>query len=200
MARLLLASRNPGKIRELRELLSTLPLELMTPDDVGSGVQVEETGRDYAENARLKARALALATGVWTLADDTGLEVEALDGAPGLRSARFGGEGATDADRRARLLQKLAGKPRPWTARFCCAVALSSPTGEVDEAWGECPGEIVPGERGAGGFGYDPLFLVHARQQTMAELPPGEKNRLSHRARAIEALFPVLRERLRLEG
>jgi XTP/dITP diphosphohydrolase len=199
MPRLILASRNPGKLSELQALLASLPLELLTPDQLKLGPQVEETGRDYAENARLKARSLALRIGEWTLADDTGLEVEALEGAPGLHSARFGGTGASDADRRARLLEKLAGKPRPWMARFCCAVALSSPDGEIDEAWGECPGEIVPDERGAGGFGYDPIFLVQGMNQTMAELPMEEKNILSHRARAIERLRPVLSVRMGLE-
>jgi XTP/dITP diphosphohydrolase len=199
MPRLMLASRNPGKLSELHALLAPLPLELLTPDRLKLGPQVEETGRDYAENARLKARTLALQIGEWTLADDTGLEVEALEGAPGLHSARFGGAGANDADRRARLLEKLDGKPRPWRARFCCAVALSNPDGEIDEAWGECPGEIVNVERGAGGFGYDPIFLVRGMKQTMAELSMEQKNTLSHRARAIEMLWPVLVERMRLE-
>jgi XTP/dITP diphosphohydrolase len=199
MTRLLLASRNPGKIQELRQLLSPLSLDLLTPHELGLGPQVEETGADYMENARLKARALALQTGVWTLADDTGLEVAALDGAPGLHSARFGGEGASDADRRERLLRQLAGKPRPWKARFCCAVALCSPEGELEQAWGECPGEIVPDERGDHGFGYDPIFLVDAQGKTMAELTLEEKNTLSHRAQAVEALLPVLVKRLDLE-
>ena len=199
MPRLLLASRNPGKIRELSALLAPLTLEVLTAQDLKLGPQVEETGRDYAENARLKARAMALETGEWTLADDTGLEVDALDGAPGLHSARFSGEGASDADRRARLLGQLARIAKPWTARFCCAVVLSSPTGDVDEAWGECLGEIVSDERGEGGFGYDPVFLVRGTEKTMAELSMTEKNTLSHRAQAVEALLPLLKMRLELE-
>jgi len=195
MTRLLLASRNPGKLRELRELLAPLRVEILTPEALGLGPQVEETGDTYLENARLKARSLALETGEWTLADDTGLEVAALGGAPGLHSARFG---ASDADRRERLLALLAAEPRPWTARFCCAVVLSSPNGECDQAWGECAGEIVPQARGQGGFGYDPIFEVAASGQTMAELSLEAKNRLSHRARAIQTLRPVLVERLGL--
>jgi XTP/dITP diphosphohydrolase len=199
MPRLLLASRNPGKIRELRALLAPLALEVLSAADLKLGPQVEETGRDYGENAGLKARALALETGEWTLADDTGLEVEALAGAPGLHSARFRGKGASDADRRARLRDELADIPQPWLAHFCCAVALSSPAGELDLAWGECPGEIVPTERGEGGFGYDPIFLVRGSGKTMAELSMEEKNRLSHRARAVKALLPVLIQRMGLD-
>lgn len=200
---LLLATRNPGKRLELTGLLSPLPIRLLTTDDFGTLPNVEETGATYAENAGLKAATLALATRCWTLADDTGLEVEALLGAPGLHSARLvpaprGGSHPTDAQRRRRLLDILAPYPRPWRARFCCVVALASPEGKVDLTEGECSGEVIPTERGTGGFGYDPLFLLEGVGMTMAELSAQEKNRLSHRARAVAALLPILRRRLLL--
>jgi XTP/dITP diphosphohydrolase len=200
---LLLATRNAGKRRELEALLAALPLRLLTPDDLDSLPPIEETGGTYADNARLKARTLAQAAGLWTLADDTGLEVQALGGIPGLHSARLipgrpGQPLATDADRRQRLLELLRYYTRPWHARFRCAVALSSPRGEVDLAEGECPGQIIPDERGSGGFGYDPLFLLDEAGKTMAELSIEQKNRLSHRARAVTALLPTLRRRLGL--
>lgn len=198
---LLLATRNPGKLSEMRELLSGIPVDLLTPADIGPLPDVEEAGLTYSENARLKAATLARASGRWTLADDTGLEVGALGGAPGLHSARLipfnaGGHRPSDADRRRRLLDLLAPHPRPWTARFRCVVALASPEGEVDLAEGVCLGEIVPEERGSSGFGYDPLFLLEGMGKTMAELSTLEKNRLSHRARAVTALLPVLARRM----
>ncbi len=187
----------------MRNLLWGLALDLLTPEDVGPTPGVEETGRTYAENARLKALTLARATGHWALADDTGLEVDALDGAPGLRSARLvpsaaGAPHPSDADRRRRLLEMLSSYPRPWTARFRCVIALASPRGKVDQAEGVCPGEIIPEERGSSGFGYDPLFKLEASSKTMAELSLRERNRLSHRARAVTALLPVLCRRLEI--
>lgn len=119
-----------------------------------------------------------------------------MDGAPGLQSARYAGPRASDADRRARLFQALAGKARPWKARFCCAVVLGGPKGSFDLGWGECAGEILPEARGAAGFGYDSVFLVEGLGKTMAELTLDEKNRHSHRAQAIRALLPALRLRL----
>jgi XTP/dITP diphosphohydrolase len=196
MGRLLLASRNRGKILEIQALLEDLPIEILSMDDLGFGRQVEETGSSYEENARLKATVLAAESGEWVLGDDTGLEVEVLGGAPGLFSARYGEPGANDADRRQQLLADLAGKPRPWRARFCCAVAVASPSGAIDEAWGECAGEILAVERGARGFGYDRLFLVEGLGRTMAELSLHEKNQHSHRARAIRAISPVLMDKL----
>jgi XTP/dITP diphosphohydrolase len=198
---LLLATRNPGKRRELAALLTTLPLRLLTLDDLDTLPLIEETGTSYADNARLKAQTLARSAGLWTLADDTGLEVQALGGIPGLHSARLipsspGQPQASDADRRRRLLELLRYQTRPWHACFRCAVALSSPQGEVDLAEGECRGQIIPEERGLGGFGYDPLFLLDEIGKTMAELSLAEKNRHSHRARAISALLPTLRRRM----
>jgi len=194
----LLATTNPGKLLEMRALLEQIPVRLADPATLGLSLQVEETGGDYAENACLKALAYASASGWFTLADDTGLEVDALAGAPGLRSARLLQAGATDADRRARLLELLAPFPQPWTARFRCAMALAGPDGRIDWAPGECPGQIVPSPRGETGFGYDPLFEVEHTGRTMAELGMSEKNRISHRARALSALLPVLRHRLGL--
>jgi XTP/dITP diphosphohydrolase len=200
---LLLATRNPGKRRELKALLAALPLRLLTTDDLDTLPLIEEAGETYADNARLKARTFAQAAGLWTLADDTGLEVQALGGIPGLRSARLvpgrpGQPVSADAERRRRLLELLRYQTRPWHARFRCAVALSSPQGEVDLEEGECAGQIIPEERGMGGFGYDPLFLLEEVGKTMAELSMEEKNHLSHRARAVNALLPTLRHRLGL--
>lgn len=185
---LLLGTRNSGKVRELRALLAEVnSLQLVSMEEAGVVSKVEETGETYAENAALKARAYAEASGMPALADDSGLEVDALDGAPGLRSARYSPKpGATDADRRAYLLQQLEGLPRPWKARFRATVAVALPGGETRFAEGTCEGEIIPQERGTGGFGYDPIFLVEGTQKTMAELSEEEKNRVSHRARAME--------------
>jgi XTP/dITP diphosphohydrolase len=191
---LLLASNNPGKIKEMSALLAALDLMLVTPAQTGLALRVEESGQTYAENAALKAIAYARATGLLTMADDSGLEVEVLGGAPGLHSARYAPQpGATDAQRRSLLLEKLAAKPRPWKARFCCVMALvSPPEDKVYYAEGICAGEIVPEERGENGFGYDPIFLVAEMGRTMAELSLQEKNRLSHRARAVRAAYPIL--------
>ena len=198
MQKLLLGTRNRGKQDELITLLSNLRLEILTPQQMGISIEVEETGTTYAENARLKALAYASYSGLWSLSDDSGLEVEALDGAPGLRSARLGGEGKSDTDRRRLLIEMLADHSRPWEARFRATVSLAGPTGEFEYAEGQCVGEIIPEERGIGGFGYDPIFLVHEAGKTMAELDMDEKNQLSHRARAFEAIRSVLDTRLEL--
>ncbi len=192
---LLLATGNKGKQKELLSLLSGGPWRLYVPSEVDVDVHVEETGETYAANAYLKARAWARATGMWALADDTGLEVEALEGAPGLYSARFGPPDRplkSFAERRAYLLQLLQNHPRPWTARFRCVVALVSPQGGVLFAEGVLPGEIIPEERGTHGFGYDPIFYLPDQGRTLAELTLEEKNRISHRARALQALLPAL--------
>ena len=193
LPRLLLATTNSGKLEELNALLQDAPFTLLNPADLGLDLEVAEEGSDYAANARTKALAFAQASGLWALADDTGLEVDALGGGPGLFSRRLAG---SDFERRQRLLLMLASFPRPWTATFRCAVALAGPRGNLLTADGDCPGEILPTPRGAGGFGYDPLFLVAGTTQTMAELSLEEKNRLSHRARAVRALWPELKSRL----
>jgi len=183
----LLATTNSGKLREFFSLLSGLPIRLVTPVDVNLNLDVAETGSSYAENATIKALAYHSATGLTVLADDTGLEVEALDGAPGLRSARFSPlPGATDADRRMLLLGALVGKPRPWLARFQCAVAVAVPGHDIQVFHGSIEGEIIEEERGDHGFGYDRLFYIPVAGKTMAELDLAEKNNFSHRAVAVK--------------
>ncbi len=195
MPQLLIASTNPGKLREFQEILGGEPFELLLPAQLGIFLEVEEDGATYAENAAKKALAYCQAAGLVTLADDSGLEVEALGGAPGLYSARYSPiAGATDADRRAHLLANLKGVARPWKARFHCTVAVAAPGRGVKLCVGNCPGEIIPTERGTGGFGYDPIFQLEGRAETMAELESAEKNRLSHRALAVRAAIPILHE------
>jgi XTP/dITP diphosphohydrolase len=197
MHKLLVATGNAGKMIELRALLSSLAVELATPDDLGLAIEVSEDGATYVQNAVKKASAFAAASGLVSLADDTGLEVLALDGAPGLHSKRYvPGEDATDADRRAFLLRNLRGQPRPWLARFRAAVAVASPGGQTSWTEGECQGEIIPEERGSSGFGYDSLFLVASAGRTMAELDLATKNRVSHRGQAVMKVLPVLLELL----
>jgi XTP/dITP diphosphohydrolase len=191
--RLLIATTNQGKIKEISSLLQGLDLELLTPQDIHLDLVVEETGATYLENARLKVLAYSQAAGLPTLADDTGLEVAALAGQPGLHSARFIPDPrATDRDRRALLLEKLAPYPRPWQARFICVAALALPGQDLIFKEGICPGEIIPQERGRHGFGYDAIFLVAGTHHTMAELELSHKNHISHRAQAIRALYPYL--------
>lgn len=198
MTKLLLASGNRGKLREFQALLQELDAQLLLPAEIGIELDVAEDGVTYAENAGRKALAYAGQAGLLTLADDSGLEVDALGGAPGLYSARFSPlPHATDADRRARLLSQLQSSPRPWHAHFHCTVALATPSGEMRFTQGDCPGEIIPEERGQNGFGYDPIFYIPSLGKTMAELTMEEKNQLSHRARAVKAAVPHLIELLR---
>ena len=257
MAIVLLATRNPGKVREIQALVDELAptfgghpstvqgpapeleqpapelwgrpprpskeeyepingegapggIELVLPQQLGIELEVQETGQTYHENAALKALALCRLSGLVTLADDSGLEVEALGGAPGLHSARYSPlPGASDADRRALLLHNLQGLRRPWLAHFRCVVALAAPGSEpprLEFYEGVCPGEIIPDERGENGFGYDPIFLLSELGsprfppsqfegpggKTMAELTTAEKNQLSHRARAVRTALPGL--------
>jgi len=193
MPKLLLATNNTGKVREIQAMLDEIDVTLVTPKALALRIEVEEDGVTYAENAAKKARIFANASGLMTLADDSGLEVEALAGAPGLFSARYAPQpGATDADRRAYLLRQLQGLPHPWRARFQCTVALATVTGEMYFAEGSCLGEIIPQERGRGGFGYDPIFLIPELGRTMAELTMKEKNQVSHRAGAVKAVKPIL--------
>lgn len=193
MFRLLLASNNHGKLKEIHSLLADMELELLTLQQVGVNLNIEEHGSSYAENATLKAQACAQASGEVTLADDSGLEVDALGGKPGIYSARFSLKpNATDLDRRNTLLTQLRAYPRPWKAHFHCTVVIYTPEGELYLSTGECHGEIVPYERGDGGFGYDPIFLLTEMGRTMAELDMEQKNRISHRARAIHNARPLL--------
>ncbi len=195
MHQLLIATGNKGKVKEIQALLNGLEVELVTPKDIGLEMDVDEDGATYEENAGKKARAYSQASRLIALADDSGLEVDALDGEPGLYSARYSGKpGASDAERRAFLLEKLKEKPRPWTAHFHATVAVATPDGLVQFTAGNCYGEIIPEERGVGGFGYDPIFFIPNMNRTMAELSMDEKNRLSHRALAVRAVLPILRE------
>jgi len=192
--RVVLATRNAGKVREFQALLDGTGIEVVCAADLPGAPEVEETGTTFRDNALLKARALAAFSGLVTLADDSGLEVDALGGAPGLHSKRYAGGGASDADRRARLLAALADAPAPRRARFRCVIAVAVPP-DLDTVplfEGVCEGEILFDERGAGGFGYDPLFRLAGQDQTMAELPAETKNRVSHRARAAQAARPFL--------
>jgi XTP/dITP diphosphohydrolase len=191
--KLLLATNNSGKLREISEILQDLPITLVTPAELGINIEVEEHGSTYRENASLKALAFAKVSAMLSIADDSGLEVDALHGAPGLHSARYSPlSNAKDADRRSYLLENLKGIPRPWTARFRCLIALAAPNQNMHYSEGICQGEIIPEERGQGGFGYDPIFLIPELGKTMAELTPEEKNRISHRARALLEAKPLI--------
>jgi XTP/dITP diphosphohydrolase len=202
--KILIGTNNPGKVRELMAILGVLPVETVTLRQAGIEMDVAETGATYEANARLKAESFAQATGLLTLADDSGLEVDALGGAPGVYSARYAGDGASDAARRARLLAVLRDVPPPRPARFRCVIALTIPeqkdptrlvisSGLTTHFFeGTCEGEISLEERGTNGFGYDPVFFVPAYGCTMAELPEAVKNQISHRARAARAALPFL--------
>lgn len=179
--RLVIATGNAGKLREYRDLLAPANLELIAFDS-----EVDEVGGTYAENAQLKAESGAEKSGLPTLGDDSGLEVEALGGFPGIRSARLG---STQRERTAELLRRLEGVPRPWKARFVCVIALAVRGRETEFFQGECHGELVPEWRGEAGFGYDPIFLVPGTGKTFGEMPPEEKRKYSHRAMAARALL-----------
>jgi XTP/dITP diphosphohydrolase len=191
--KLLVATHNLGKVREYGQLLAGLPLDVTYLDAEGITQEVEEIGQTFAENAVLKATVYAQTSGLWTWADDSGLEVDALDGAPGIYSARYGGPGLNDADRYRRLLDALTGvawERRP--ARFRCVVALATPGGDVQTADGVCEGIIAFGPAGDNGFGYDPVFYLPDRGLTMAQLPEEEKHVISHRGRAARAAVKLL--------
>ena len=200
MPDLIIASENPGKLVEIHEILKDLPIRLVSPSQLGLHLDVAETGATYAENAALKAQAYAQASQLPALGDNSGLEVAALGGRPGLHSHRFAPQpGATDADRRAYLLELLQSQPAPpgltgWPAAFHCTVAVATPGGNLQYAYGECPGLIIPEERGTGGFGYDPIFYIPEAGMTMAELGMEAKNKISHRGRAVQSAIPILRQ------
>lgn len=201
---LVIASGNAGKLREFAALLAHLPLQVQAQPE---GLEVEETGSTFAANAALKATAVARATGCWALADDSGLEVRALGGAPGVQSARYA---ASDPLRIARLLAELAeanqrlgeaGLPEDRSARFTAALAVADPHGSIRlEVEGHCAGEILPAPRGSGGFGYDPLFWVPQVGLSFAEMDKKTKSRLSHRGCAFALLEPQLRQLLASDG
>jgi XTP/dITP diphosphohydrolase len=192
---LLVATHNQGKKREFQQLLAPLNTSIRFPDDLGINLKVHEDGTTYAENAHKKAEGYARASGLPTLADDSGLEVDALGGAPGIHSARY--VSGSDANRVAALLRRLRGIP--WeerTARFRCVVVIVTPGGDVHQAQGVCEGIIALQAAGEGGFGYDPVFYLPDYGCTMAQLPREEKNRISHRARAVQAASPTLKHLL----
>lgn len=197
MRQLLIATHNPGKVREYRALLADLPLTLVGLDAVGITTELEETGSTFAENAILKAEGYAAQSGLWTWADDSGLEVDALDGRPGVYSARYGGPGLDDAGRVRFLLAQLEqAADRPRTARFRCVVALARPPAPTQTTAGVLEGEIATSPRGEHGFGYDPVFYLPDRGMTLAEATPTLKNQISHRAQAAQAAKALLRAQL----
>jgi len=196
MPKLLLATNNKGKVREYKSLLRGIPFELVSPAEVGITTEVDEVEKSFAANARLKATMMAAESRLLSLADDSGLEVDALGGEPGTLSARYAGEGASDRDRVNYLLTKLEGVPEEKrTARFRCVIAIATPEGEVELCSGECDGLIALEPRGNRGFGYDPIFYLPELGKTMAELSPELKNRISHRGRAAEKAREVLIKR-----
>jgi XTP/dITP diphosphohydrolase len=188
-----LATENKGKVVEILAILKELPIAVCTSGELGIEMDVAETGNSYRENAYLKASAYAVRANLPSLGDDSGLEVAVLQGAPGLFSNRFAPiPNATDNDRRSFLLSLLTSKPRPWTAFFICTICLCLPNGRHWFFSGRCDGEIISTERGTNGFGYDPIFQMNGSDQTMAELPDSEKNKVSHRARALQNTLPLL--------
>jgi len=198
MLKLLLATVNQGKVREYKMLLRGLPFELVTLAEQGITTVVSEVGDSLEENARLKATVLAEQSQLLTLADDSGLEVDALGGEPGRLSARYAGEGASDRDRINYLLSRL--KDVPWperSASFRCVIAVATPGGVVELCSGECQGFITSEPRGEEGFGYDPIFYLPELDKTMAELPLEIKNQISHRGQAAREAYQLL-ERLRV--
>ena len=193
--RLLLATNNQGKAREYARLLEGIPFTLVTPAEIGIHANVEETGETFEENAILKATTLTAASGLPSLADDSGLEVYALNGDPGVRSARWAGPRATDAQKVSYLLKQMKNVPEGMRqARFRCVIAIALPGGRVQLTDGECEGEITLESRGKEGFGYDPVFFIPVLNRTMAELPPDVKNKISHRARAAEKARALLEQ------
>lgn len=195
LSRLLIATRNRGKFREYLDLLAGLPLELASLDQVGIEFEVDETGATYEENARLKAEAYAGASGLLTLADDSGLDVDALGGAPGMLSARYGGPGLSDEDRVQLLLKNLAQVPaEARSGRFVCVIALAAPGMPTRTVRETVEGTIAYAPSGQNGFGYDPIFFVPDLGKTMAELPAEQKNTLSHRGKAARAARVLLEQ------
>ncbi len=190
--RVLVATQNSGKKREYQELLAPLRAEIRFPDDLDLYLDVREDGTTYAQNARKKAERYARASGLLTVADDSGLEVDALDGAPGIHSARYAD--GSDADRVEALLEDLRGVP--WeerTARFRCVLVIVTRADEIYDVEGVCEGVIARQPRGEEGFGYDPIFYLPEHASTMAQLSRADKNRISHRARAVQKALPLLK-------
>lgn len=193
--RVAIASRNPGKIREIIAICADWPMAWVTAEneDVPRWADVEETGDTYLANATLKAAAVAGALGIPAIADDSGIEVDALDGAPGMRSARYSGENATDEANLHKLIEAIRDIPSARrTARYRCVALLATPAGDVTSAEATCEGSLITEPRGENGFGYDPIFVPAGEARTMAELPSDEKDRISHRGKAFRALRDLL--------
>ena len=198
MTKLLVATHNQGKVVEFAEMLQDLAIEWLSLDDVGVTQDVEETGSTFRENGVLKAKTYAAETGLLTLADDSGLEVDALGGAPGVYTARYGGAGLTAVQRYQKLLADIKNIPDPQrTARFRCVIVLAGPDGTIlGESEGVCEGRIAQAPVGDNGFGYDPVFYLPQFNQTMAQIPASQKHQISHRGLAVQAILPRLRELL----
>ena len=192
--KLILASNNKNKLREFRQIVKDLPIELISQKEAGCDFEVEETGTTFEENAFLKASAVTNATGCAAVADDSGLCVDALNGEPGIYSARYGlGHEASDTERYQYLLKKLEGIENR-SARFVCCICCTFPDGRVLKSRGECEGEILLRPEGDGGFGYDPVFHPLCTEKGMAQLTPEEKNAISHRGNALRIVIPLLEE------
>ena len=189
--RLVLATHNPGKLAEMKAILSGLGVEVISPAEAGIEVDVEETGATFAENAMLKAKAVCAAAGLPAIADDSGLCVNALNGGPGVYSARYGGEELDDRGRCMLLLNSMRGQSTR-VAHFACAVACVFPNGDTLEAEGRCDGAIAFAPLGEGGFGYDPVFLIPGKGKTFGQLSPEEKSAISHRGKALAAFSEKL--------
>ena len=193
-----LATRNSAKLRELREILSELKVECVSPDEAGYTEDVEEDGETFFENAMKKAKAACAATGLPAIADDSGLCVDALNGGPGVYSARYGGPGLSDADRRALLLDSMRGGGSR-SAHFLCCICCVFPNGEYITAEGRCDGNIAYGGMGYGGFGYDPIFIYPPAYKTFAQMTEEEKNAVSHRGKALREFAAKLKTYLERE-
>ena len=186
-----LATHNPGKLKEMSAILAELGIQVVGPDELGIDVEVEETGTTFAENAMLKARAICAASGLPAIADDSGLCVDALNGGPGVYSARYGGEGLDDRGRTMLLLQNMRGQTTR-AAHFACAICCVFPSGDTLTAEGRCEGAIAFAPMGEGGFGYDPVFLVPEKGRTFGQLTAEEKGAISHRGKALRAFSEKL--------
>lgn len=192
---LLIATRNSKKKKELQEILGDLNIRLLTLDDIPEIPEVEEDGQTFEENAIKKASVTAVLSGYITLADDSGLVVDALGGDPGVYSARYAGVGSSDEDNNEKLLNMLATlKEQDRTARFICVIAICTPQGSINTVQGSCEGKILFSPSGQGGFGYDPLFIPEGFDKTFAELAAVEKNKISHRGKALQEAKPILEE------
>ena len=194
--KLVLASKNKKKLVEMNDILSHLGIEVCSEAEAGVDVEVEETGTTFEENSLLKAKAVMEASGLPAIADDSGLCVDALGGAPGVYSARYGGEGLDDVQRYQLLLDNMKGQ-MPRTARFVSVITCCFPNGDVLSARGECEGSVAFAPMGEGGFGYDPIFFVPGLKKTFSQLTPEEKNAISHRGKALEAFQVKLKEYLK---